>query len=70
METNPQKDTALEMTEMPQAEAAGEANTSDHPSQPEGKKRVKHEDHHVSRKYKLFSNHSSYGDSPHTNTSF
>ena len=36
----------------------------------ESKKRVKHEDHHVSRKYRLFSNHSSYGDSPHTNTSF
>jgi hypothetical protein len=33
------------------------------------KKRVKHEDHNVSRKYRLFSNHSSYGDSPHTNTS-
>jgi hypothetical protein len=35
----------------------------------EQKKRVKHEDHNVSRKYRLFSNHSSYGDSPHTNTS-
>ena len=34
------------------------------------KPRHKHEDHHVNRKYKLFSNHSSYGDSPHTNTSF
>ena len=36
----------------------------------EHRKRTKHEDHHVSRKYRLFSNHSSYGDSPHTNTSF
>jgi hypothetical protein len=29
-----------------------------------------HDDHHVNRKYRIFSNHSSYGDSPHTNTSF
>lgn len=27
-------------------------------------------DHHVNRKYRVFSNHSSYGDSPHTVTSF
>jgi hypothetical protein len=37
--------------------------------QSESRKRKHHEDHHVNRKYRLFSNHSSYGDSPHTNTS-
>ena len=31
--------------------------------------RKKHEDHSVSRKYRMFSNHSSAGDMPHTNTS-
>lgn len=70
MEKYPQKEMALEATEMPQADATVKANTSDNQPQPEGRKRVKHDDHHVSRKYKLFSNHSSYGDSPHTNTSF
>ncbi len=29
-----------------------------------------HEDHHVNRKYRMFSNHSSAGDQPHTSTSF
>jgi len=43
------------------AEASGE-NT-------EPRRRKHHEDHTVSRKYRLFSNYSSYGDSPHTNTS-
>lgn len=32
-------------------------------------KRKHHDDHHINRKYRVFSNHSSYGDSPHTNTS-
>lgn len=45
-------------------EVEAHANESQQP-----RKRIKHEDHNVSRKYKLFSNHSSYGDSPHTNTS-
>lgn len=48
----------------------GEINETEQQNPHESKKRVKHEDHHVSRKYKLFSNHSSYGDSPHTHTSF
>lgn len=43
--------------------SAGETGT-------DPKRKRHHEDHHVSRKYRLFSNHSSYGDSPHTNTSF
>jgi len=38
--------------------------------QGEARKRKHHDEHSVSRKYRLFSNHSSYGDSPHTNTSF
>jgi hypothetical protein len=34
------------------------------------KRKKVHDDHHVGRKYRLFSNYSSYGDSPHTHTSF
>lgn len=33
-------------------------------------KRRHTEDHHVSRRYKMFSNRSSSNDMPHTNTSF
>ena len=33
-------------------------------------KKYRHNDHAVSRKYRMFSNHSSANDIPHTNTSF
>jgi len=54
--------------EMPDIQAASEETTA---SERELRPRKKtHEDHHVNRKYRVFSNHSSYGDSPHTHTSF
>lgn len=52
-----------------QVQANAEGMQAQVPENQEQRKRVRHEDHHVSRKYKLFSNHSSYGDSPHTSTS-
>jgi hypothetical protein len=52
-----------------QAQTNGDSMDAGASENHEPKKRVKHEDHNVSRKYRLFSNHSSYGDSPHTNTS-
>ncbi|CAM3311315.1 hypothetical protein FLLO111716_02830 [Flavobacterium longum] len=59
-----------EKSETLPVEVVPEINDPDAQQPHDSKKRVKHEDHHVNRKYKLFSNHSSYGDSPHTNTSF
>ena len=50
--------------QLAQANAAAEAADA------ENKRKRHQENHHINRKYKLFSNHSSYGDSPHTNTSF
>ncbi len=54
-----QVDTSAEANEMQASDQNGDS-----------RKRKHHDDHTVSRKYKLFSNYSSYGDSPHTNTSF
>lgn len=33
-------------------------------------RKIRHSDHSVSRRYRMFSNHSSANDLPHTNTSF
>lgn len=70
METDSQKEMATEANKILQADVTDDVKSSEQQTQQDSKKRVKHEDHHVNRKYKLFSNHSSYGDSPHTNTSF
>lgn len=53
----------------PASENDQQVNASEN-AQEKKTRRKHHEDHNVSRKYRLFSNHSSYGDSPHTNTSF
>jgi hypothetical protein len=66
--SNPEDLDAAQAVNQPQENA--EAMDAQSQEIQEGKKRVRHEDHHVNWKYKLFSNHSSYGDSPHTNTSF
>jgi hypothetical protein len=47
-----------------------EMDASANESGEEKPKHRHHEEHHINRKYRIFSNHSSYGDSPHTNTSF
>lgn len=53
--------------ETPHEEVREEAQNAE---QAQPKRKHHHEDHHINRKYRIFSNHSSYGDSPHTNTSF
>lgn len=42
--------------------------TEEHVENPPRK--VRHHDHSVSRRYRMFSNYSSAGDMPHTRTSF
>ena len=37
---------------------------------PEVQRKCRHSDHSVSRKYRMFSNHCSANDMPHTRTSF
>lgn len=74
METNftgqpNQEDLGGQQDNQPIPENVPEVNASAGESA-ESKRKRHNEDHHVSRKYRLFSNHSSYGDSPHTNTSF
>jgi len=61
LEARPDTNQAEESVEANEVQALGQNGAS--------RKRKHHEDHTVSRKYRLFSNHSSYGDSPHTNTS-
>lgn len=64
------EDSGSQQDNQPVAGNVPEANASAEESGTDSKRKKHHEDHHVNRKYRLFSNHSSYGDSPHTNTSF
>jgi len=74
METNvnglPDQENPGSQMENPIGENQSELQASEMNSDGNRPKHRHHEDHHVNRKYRIFSNHSSYGDSPHTNTSF
>ncbi|RZJ31750.1 MAG: hypothetical protein EOO48_01145 [Flavobacterium sp.] len=72
METNDNGNEDREDSIGQQSEMLSENTTGIAITEPDAPKfKGKHQnDHHINRKYRLFSNHSSYGDSPHTNTSF
>ena len=68
--SNPEDLQSQQSDDIVQNEASQQNRPDEDITAEQREKRKHHGDHSVSRKYKMFSNHSSDRDMPHTNTSF